>query len=69
MRRQRADRCTIALALASEETPERKKIHRESAALNGLHAIMDAMIDHNPTIGTAVIWQRLADDHGAIVAA
>jgi hypothetical protein len=61
-------RRTIALALASAEPPERKKIHRESAALNGLHAIIDAMIDADPAIGTAAIWQRLADDHGATVA-
>jgi hypothetical protein len=61
-------RRTIALALASAEPPERKKIHRESAALNGLHAIIDAMIDVDPAIGTAAIWQRLADDHGATVA-
>jgi hypothetical protein len=61
-------RRTIALALASAEPPERKKIHRESAALNGLHAIIDAMIDADPAIGAAAIWQRLADDHGATVA-
>ena len=61
-------RRTVALALASAEPPERKKIHREPAALNGLHAHIDAMIDDNPAIGTAAIWQRLADDHGATVA-
>jgi hypothetical protein len=26
------------------------------------------MIDDNPAIGTAAIWQRLTDDHGATVA-
>ena len=26
------------------------------------------MIEADPSIGTAVIWQRLADDHGATVA-
>jgi len=61
-------RRTVALALASAEPPERKKIHREPAALNGLHTHIDAMIDDNPAIGTAAIWQRLADDHGATVA-
>jgi len=66
--RHRVGRRTIALALASAEPPERKKIHRESAALNGLHAIIDAMLDRNPAIGTAAIWQRLADDHGRTVA-
>lgn len=64
----RVGRRTVALALASAEPPERKKIHREPAALNGLHAHIDAMIDDNPAIGTAAIWQRLADDHGATVA-
>jgi len=68
MSRQRAGRRTITLALASEEPPERKKIHREPAALNGLHANIDAMIDEDPSIGTAAIWQRLADDHGRTVA-
>jgi hypothetical protein len=61
-------RRTVALALASAEPPERKKIHREPAALNGLHAHIDAMIDEDPAIGTAAIWQRLADNHGATVA-
>ena len=61
-------RRAVALALAAAEPPERKKIHRESAALNGLHAHIDAMIDDNPAIGTAAIWQRLADDHGTTVA-
>jgi hypothetical protein len=61
-------RRTVALALASAEPPERKKIHREPTALNGLHAHINAMIDDNPTIGTSAIWQRLADDHGATVA-
>jgi hypothetical protein len=68
MSRQRAGRRTIALALASEEPPERKKIHREPAALSGLHATIDTMIEENPAIGTAAIWQRLADDHGKTVA-
>lgn len=26
------------------------------------------MIDEDPAIGTAAIWQRLADDHGTTVA-
>jgi hypothetical protein len=68
MSRHRVGRRTIALALASAEPPVRKKIHREPAALNGLHAHIDAMIEADPAIGTAAIWQRLADEHGATVA-
>jgi hypothetical protein len=68
MSRRRTGRRTVALALASAEPPERKKIHRESAALNGLHPIIDAMLDEDPAIGTAAVWQRLADDHGRTVA-
>jgi hypothetical protein len=68
MSRQRTGRRTIALALASEEPPERKKTRREPTALNGLHAIIDAIIEKDPSIGTAAIWQRLADDHGTTVA-
>jgi hypothetical protein len=68
MARQRTGRRTIALALASAEPPKRKKIHREPAALNGLHAHIDAMISEDPAIRTAAVWQRLADDHGATVA-
>jgi len=64
----RVGRRTVALALASPEPPERKKIHREPSALNGLHAIIDAMIDEDPAIGTAAIWQRLAESHGRTVA-
>ena len=67
MTRQRTGRRTIALALASAEPPERKRIHRPSAALNGLHAHIDAMISEDPAIGIAVVWRRLADDHGATV--
>ena len=61
-------RRTVVKALASADPPERKKIHREPAALNGLHDHIDAMIEADPEIGTATIWQRLADDHGATVA-
>jgi hypothetical protein len=68
MSRRHVGRRTIALALASAEPPERKKIHREPEALNGLHGYIDAMIDADPAIGTATIWQRLADDHGTTVA-
>jgi transposase len=66
--RHHVGRRTITLALASAEPPQRKKTHREPAALNGLHAIIDAMISEDPAIGTAAIWQRLADDHGRTVA-
>jgi hypothetical protein len=38
----------MALALASAEPSERKKIHREPEALTGLHAIIDAMIAEDP---------------------
>ena len=61
-------RRTIVKALGSPEPPARKKIHREPTALNGLHDRIDAMTDADPGIGTAAIWQRLADDHGATVA-
>jgi hypothetical protein len=61
-------RRTIIKALDSADPPARKKIHREPAALNGLHPHIDAMIDADPAIGTAAIWQRLADDHGTTVA-
>jgi len=61
-------RRTIALALASAEPPERKKIHREPEALSGLHPHIDAMLDEDPAMRTAAIWQRLADNHGTTVA-
>jgi hypothetical protein len=61
-------RRTIIKALASADPPERKKIHREPTALDGLHDHIDAMLEADPEIGTAVIWQQLADDHGATVA-
>jgi hypothetical protein len=56
------------VALASAEPPERKKIHREPAALDGLHGHIDAMLKANPEITTAAIWQQLADQHGVTVA-
>ena len=61
-------RPTIIKALNSADPPARKKIHREPAALKGLHDHIDAMIETDPTIATATIWQRLADDHGTTVA-
>jgi hypothetical protein len=66
--RHHVGRRTITLALASAEPPERKKIHREPEALNGLHPHIDAMLAEDPAIRTAAIWQRLADDHGTTVA-
>ena len=63
-----AGRKKLTEALASADPPERKKIHREPAALNGLHGHIDAMIEADPKIATATIWQRLADEHGTTVA-
>jgi len=67
-RKHHVGRRTIIKALDSPDPPARKKIHREPAALNGLHGLIDAMIETDPAIGTAAIWQRLADDHGTTVA-
>lgn len=67
-RKHHVSRRTIARALASTDPPERKKIHREPAALDGLHGHIDAMIEANPEIATAAIWQCLADEHAATVA-
>lgn len=67
-RKHHVGRRTIIKALGSAEPPARKKIPREPTALNGLHASIDAMIEEDPGISTAVIWQRLADDHGVTVA-
>jgi len=61
-------RRTIVKALASADPPERKKIHRQPAALDGLHSHIDAMIAAAPEIAVATIWDRLADEHGAAVA-
>jgi hypothetical protein len=33
-----------------------------------LHSHIDQMIEAEPAIGTASVWQRLADDHDATVA-
>jgi hypothetical protein len=67
-RRHHVGRRTIVKALDSPEPPPRKKIHREPAALKGLHHHINAMLEADPGVGTAAIWQRLADDHGATVA-
>jgi hypothetical protein len=67
-RKHHVGRRTIIKALASADPPERKKIHREPTALNGLHGHIDAMIEADPKIATATIWQRLADEHGITVA-
>jgi hypothetical protein len=67
-RKHHVGRRTIIRALASADPPERKKINREPAALNGLHGHIDAMIEADPNVATAAIWQRLADEHGTTVA-
>jgi transposase len=67
-RKHHVGRRTIIKALSSAEPPARKKTPREPTALNGLHARIDAMIEEDPGIGTAAIWQHLADDHGVTVA-
>ena len=67
-RKHHVGRRTIIKALSSPDPPARKKIHREPAALKGLHGRIDAMIEADPAIATATIWQRLADDHGVTVA-
>ena len=68
MRRHHVGRRAIALALAFAEPPERKKIHREPAALNGLRDHIDEMIETQPRIAVTAIWQRLADEHDANIA-
>jgi hypothetical protein len=67
-RKHHAGRRTIIRALGSPNPPARKKTHREPSALKGLHGHIDAMIKADPAIGTAAIWQHLADDHGRTVA-
>jgi hypothetical protein len=67
-RKHHVGRRTIIKALDSADPPARKKIHREPAALKGLHGRIDTMIEADPAIATATIWQRLADDHGTTVA-
>lgn len=67
-RKHRVGRRTIVKALASADPPPRKKIHREPAALTGLHARIGAMTEAEPQIAIAAISARLADDHGTTVA-
>jgi hypothetical protein len=67
-RKHHVGRRTIIKALGSAEPPERKKVHREPEALNGLHSHIDAMIEADPKVSTAAIWQHLADEHGTTVA-
>ena len=67
-RKHHVGRRTIVKALACPEPPERKKIHREPTALNGLYGHIDAMISADAGIAIAAIWQRLADEHDTIAA-
>lgn len=67
-RKHHVGRRTIIKAIGSADPPARKKIPREPTALDGLRARIDAMIEEDPGIGIAAIWQRLADDHDATVA-
>jgi hypothetical protein len=67
-RKHHVGRRTIVKALASADLPARKKIHRDPAALKGLHGHIDTMIQTDPEIAIAAIWERLADEHGTTVA-
>jgi hypothetical protein len=67
-RKHHVGRRTIIKALDSADPPARKKIHREPAALKGLHGRIDAIVEADPVIATAAIWQRLADDQSVTVA-
>ena len=49
-------------------TARAEEIHREPAALEGLHGHIDAMLEANPEIATAAIWERLADENATTVA-
>jgi hypothetical protein len=66
-RKHHVGRRTIVKAIASTETPPRKKFQRDPAALNGLHARIDAMLEADPGTRVSKIWQHLADDHGVTV--
>jgi hypothetical protein len=55
-------------AFEGERVAGTEKDPRKPTAMNGLHTIIDAMIEADSGIGTATIRQHLADDHGATVA-
>lgn len=58
-------RRTVGKALQSEIPPPRKKIERQPTVLLGLREHIDAMLEANPGITAAAIWQRLHDEHDA----
>jgi len=58
-------RRTIGKALQSETPPPRKKIERQPSVLYGLREHIDAMLEADPRITAAAIWQRLHDEHDA----
>lgn len=67
-RKHHAGRRTIVKALTSAGPPERKKIHREPTALNGLRHHINAMIQADPAIAISAIWEHLAGEHSTTVA-
>ncbi|WP_328459548.1 hypothetical protein OHA21_27390 [Actinoplanes sp. NBC_00393] len=58
-------RRTVNKALQSEIPPPRKKIERQPTVLLGLREYIDAMLQADPAITAATIWQRLHDEHDA----
>jgi len=58
-------RRTVGKALQSEIPPPRKKIERQPTVLLGLREHIDAMLEADPAITAATIWQRLHDEHDA----
>ncbi|MET7427248.1 hypothetical protein [Dactylosporangium sp. NPDC005555] len=58
-------RRTVGQALRSEIPPPRKKIERQPTVLYGLREHIDAMLEADPRITAATIWQRLHDEHDA----
>jgi hypothetical protein len=62
-RRFHVHRRTIHQALTSPEPLPRKKITRESYALNGLHGHIDAILQAESDIAAGDVWERLIDEH------
>lgn len=58
-------RRTVRTALRSETPPPRKSFERQPTVLLGLREHIDAMLEVNPAITAAAIWQRLHDEHDA----
>ncbi|MEU5943477.1 hypothetical protein ABZ807_30925 [Micromonospora sp. NPDC047548] len=61
------DHATVTRALTGEDTPRKRPQSKQNPVLKDLRHHIDKMIDSDPDVTVATIWERLVDQHHAEV--